>query len=248
MGKSLISIDTLALDMCSDMGDSVGRHKAKLTRYLISGYSEVSRYIGNSFSVKTAVLKYDNAIELPCDFVYETKVGVRRNGYTAMLTLDHNVQREKLNDTETEKYLNNIWTNGYQGHEGYWFYNAYAGGMFLGELYGAGRCVLNGGTYSIDKDQGVIYIGSHIPEDAEIVIEYKSDGFSEGLSLVPIEMKDTLENWALYKFYAHKNPSLSENFHDKYKKAYNKIQRLYNYESALYATGKINEMFSATNY
>lgn len=248
MAKSLIRLDVIASDICSDMGDSVGRHKAKFVRHLISGYSEVSRYIGNSFGVKTEVLKYDNSIELPCDFIYETKVGIRKNGHIAVLTLDKGVEKRKLNDTETQQYLSDIWANGYTGYAGYWFYNAYSGGNFLGELYGAGRCVINGGTYSIDRDNGVINIGSHIPEDAEIVIEYKTDGFSQGIQLVPTEMMKVLTYWAKWQYYLDRDLSRAVTNERLYKSAYNKLQRLYTFEDALYATAKINEMFSPSNF
>lgn len=248
MSKSLISIDVLGFDVCSDMGDSVYRHKAKINRHLIRGYSKISQFIGNSFSVKTAVLDYDNAIELPCDFIYESKIGVRRNGYTAILTLDKSIERHKLSDTETCNYLNDIWTNGYGNWDGYFFYNAYRGTMFLGELYGAGRCVLNNGTYNIDRDTGTLFIGSHIPKDAEIIIEYKSDGISEGLKLVPMEMAECLTFYAKWKFYADRDRAKAYDNEKWFKRDYNQLQRLYNFESALYATGKINEMFTPTNF
>lgn len=248
MAKSLISIDVLGFDICSDMGDSAFRHKSKINRHLIMGFSELNRYIGNDFSVKTAVLDYDNAIELPCDFIYETKVGIRKNGHTALLMLDKGVERHKLNDTDTVKYLNDIWNNGYGSYSGYYFYNAYRGGQFLGELYGSGRCVLNNGTYNIDKNAGVIYIGSHIPKDAEIIIEYKSDGISEGLKLVPMEMSETLRYYAKWQFYLDRDNNKAANNERLYKRAYNKLQRLYNFESALYATAKINELFSPSNF
>lgn len=249
MSKALISIDTIGFDLCSDIGDSVYRHKAKFNRHLINGYRKINTFIGNSFSVKTAVLQVDNVIEMPCDFIYETKVGVMRNGRIAMLSLDKGVaQRHKLNDTETQDYLSDIWTNGYGAYEGYWFYNAYNGGQFLGELYGAGRCVLNGGTYSIDKTNGVIYIGGNIPQDSEIVVEYKSDNTSNGLNLVPIEMKECLEFYAKWKFYADRNPTLAQVNKTEYKKDYNQLQRFYNYENCLYATGEINKMYSPSNF
>lgn len=246
MAKSLISIDLLGFDICSDIGDSVSRHKSKINRHLISGYSKISRFIGNSFSVKTAVLSYDNAIELPCDFIYETKVGIRHNGRIAVLTLDKGVERHKLNDTETRDYLNCIWS-GEGSYGGYWFYNAYRGTQFLGELYGMGRYVLNNGTYNIDKNEGVIYIGSHVPKGAEIVIEYKSDGISNGLKLVPTEMRECLEYYAKWKFYLDRDNPKSANYERLYKMEYNQLQRLYNFESALYATAEINEMFSPSN-
>lgn len=248
MAKSLISIDVMGFDLCSDIGDSTYRHKAKFNRHLISGYSKIQKFIGNSFSVKTCVLKYDNAIELPCDFIYETKVGIRHNGHTAILALDANVEKRKLSDTETEQYLSDIWLNGYGDYDGYCFYNYYDGNQFLGELYGAGRSVLNSGTYSIDKQEGVIYIGSLIPVDAEVIIEYKSDGVSDGLKLVPSEMKECLEYWAKWQYYLDKDNGRAQNYERLYKQDYNQLQRFYNYESALSATAKINEMFSPSNY
>lgn len=249
MAKSLISIDTIGFDLCSDIGDSVYRHKAKFNRHLINGYRKMSMFIGNSFNVKTAVLSFDNVIEMPCDFIYETKVGIRNSdtGRIAMLSLDKGVQREKLNDTQTQDYIHDVW-NGGSGYRGYYFYNAYYGGQFLGELYGSGRNVLNGGTYSIDKDNGVIYIGGNIPVGSEIVVEYKSDNVSNGLTLVPIEMKECLEFYAKWKFYADREPNLAMYNEDRYKRDYNQLQRFYNYESCLYATGKINEFFSPTNF
>jgi hypothetical protein len=250
MAKSLISIDTIGFDLCSDIGDSVYRHKGKFNRHLINGYRKINTFIGNSFSVKTAVMAIDNAIEMPCDFIYETKVGVMdpKTGRIALLALDKGVQKEKLNDSQTQDYINDVWENGYGAYQGYWFYNAYNGINFLGELYGAGRCVINSGTYNIDKTNGVIYIGGNIPRDAKIVIEYKSDNTSGGLKLVPIEMKECLEFYAKWKFYADRNPQLGVYNETRYKKEYNQLQRFYNYENCLYATGQINEMYSPTNF
>lgn len=249
MAKSLIGIDTIAFDLCSDIGDSVYRHKAKFNRHLINGFRKINTFIGNAFSVKTVVLSYDNVIEMPCDFIYETKVGVRNptTGCIAMLSLDKGVERHKLNDTDTQNYINDVWTNG-SGYAGYLFYNAYQGGSYLGELYGSGRSVINSGCYSIDKDAGVIYVGGNIPIGSEVVVEYKSDNVSKGLELVPIEMKECLEFYAKWKFYADKNPTLAKENQINYKKDYNQLQRFYNYENCLYATAQVNEMYTATNY
>lgn len=248
--KSLINIDTIAFDLCSDIGDSNYRHKAKFMRHLINGYRKMSMFIGNSFSVKTVVLAYDNSIEMPSDFIYETKVGIRdvKTGRIAMLALDKGVERKKLNDSETIDYLNDIWQNGFGGYGGYWFYNAYYGSRYLGELYGAGRGIINGGTYNINKDEGVIYIGSNIPVGSEIVIEYKSDNVSNGIKLIPIEMKECLEFYAKWKFYADRNPNLAKENNYQYKREFNQLERFYNYETALYAAAEINQMFSPTNY
>jgi len=246
MSKSLIPLDMIVSDICGDIPNGF-KYKFKIMRHVVSGYRELHRYIGQSFDVKTAVLDVDNSINLPCDFVYETKVGVLHNGHLAVLTLDRNVRYGKANDTDTEKYLSQIWGGSYLG-PGYWFYNAYRGGDFLGELYGAGRGVFNQGTYSIDKGEGVIYIGSHIPKDAEIVIEYKSDGVSDGLKLVPVEMYECLKYYGKWQYYADRNITQGQINRNEYKRAYNKLQRLYNFRGALYMANEINSMFSPSNY
>ena len=243
--RSLISLDIIASGLCDDIGDSVQKHKFKFTRHLIDGFKELNMYIGESISVKTVVLSGTNAIEMPCDFMYETKVGVRnkKTGVITVLSLDKSIQKESIGDTEVQDYINDVWS-GLGGYSNYTFYN-YNGSE---ELYGSGRSVSNNGVYNINKSEGVIYIGSLLPVDAEIVIEYCSDGISKGLELVPIEMKETLEYYAKKKYYADKNPNLSVMNEERYKRAYNKLQRYYDWHSALYATGEINKMFSPTNY
>lgn len=249
MAKSLISLDIIAAGLCDDIGDSVGKQKFKFTRYLLDGYSKLHNFIGQSYSIKTEVFKSSNSIVMPCDFIRETKVGVKHNGRIAVLTISNDTHRHELKDSEAEKYTWDIW-NGVEGlgYGGFYFYNAYSGGQFLGELYGTGRTVLNSGFYSIDRGEGVIHIGSFIPNGAEIIVEYKSDGISKGLELVPMEMKTTLEFYAKFKYYADKNPNMSIMNLDLYKKEYNQLQRMYNWEDALYATGKINELYSPSNF
>ena len=245
MSKALIPLDVIASDICGDIQDP--KRKFAITRHLLAAYRKLNMFISPSFDVKTAVLSFDNAIELPCDFIFETKVGVLHNGHLAVLTLDKDLGYKKLSDTETTGYLNDIWSGNYSG-EGFYFYNAFRGGDFLGEMYGMGRGVRNNGTYNIDKKEGVVYIGSQIPEDAEIVIEYKSDGMSDGLKLVPIEMKECLEFYAKWKFYADRNITQSQINKSNYQEEYFQLKRLYNFRTALYMANKVSEVFSPTNY
>lgn len=247
MAKSLIPLDLISSDLSADIGDSTMKHKFKFTRHLLSGYRKLHMFIGQSIDIKTAVLSFDNTIQLPCDFVYETKVGVLYKGRLAVLSLDNSVKHQKLNDTQTTDYLNSVWDGTYSG-DGFYFYNAFRDDDSLGELYGMGRGLFNSGTYSIDKTQGVIYIGSHIPVDAEIVIEYKSDGVSNGLKLVPIEMKECLEFYAKWKWYADRNITQSQINKNNYQEEYFQLKRLYNFKNALYMGSKINQYFSPSNY
>jgi len=248
MAKALVSLDTISLDICADLGDSVGKYRFTLLRKLLEGWRDMHLYVDQDFSVKTAILEYNNAINLPSDFVYETKVGILYQGYLAVLSLDRNVQKQTLSQQASEDCLNDIWCGTYSGDWCYPFYNCYRGSEFLGEMYGLGRGVPQAGFYNIDKKDGVIYIGSLVPEGGEVVVEYKSDGVSEGIKLVPTEMAMALKYFAKSEFYADKNPTQSQINRNNYEREYNKVKRLYNFQTALYMSQKINESFSPTNY
>lgn len=248
MSKALVSIKTIASNVSAGMGDSTGKYEFSISRHLLSGWRELNLYLNQDFSVKTAVLEFDNVVQLPCDFVYETKVGILRNGHLAVLSLDKSVKAEKLNQSQSQERVNSIFCGEYSG-DMYPFYNCFRGGNFLGELYGWGRGVYCAGYYNIDKKTGEIQIGSLVPQDAEIVIEYKSDGISEGLKLVPSETEMCLSYWAKARFYEEKgNLNLAEWNNREYEKHYNKLKRLYNFQSALYASAELNRSFSPSNY
>lgn len=248
MGKSLIPIDILASDLSSDIGDSTLKHKYKFTRHLLAGYRRLNMFITPSKEVKTVVMGYSNMITMPCDFMYVTKVGLKRNGCIAVLSLSNDVNRTQLNDTETCDYLNSVWSGSYIG-DSYAFYNAWGiGGFSYGELYGMGRTVINNGTYSIDKENGIIYIGSNCPPDAEVVIEYVGDGISNGVKLVPMEIKECLEFYAKWKFYSDRNVTQSQINYNYFKREYNLLQRYYSYRTPIDIASRVNESISPTNY
>jgi len=248
MSKALVSIKTLASKISGQLGDSVGKYEYTLGLHLMSGWREMNLYLNQEFSVKTAVLEYDNVITLPCDFVFETKVGVLCNGKLAILSLDKSVRPEKLNQTQSEERIKDIFYGQYLDFA-YPFYNAFRNGNFLGELYGFGRGVYCPGYYNIDKKNGEIQIGSMFPPDAEFVIEYKSDGISEGLKLIPSETETCLTHWAKARYFEDKRDSYWCSWHqNEYEKHYNKLKRLYNFQNALYAAAELNESFSPTNY
>lgn len=249
--RALTPLDVLASDCCSDIGDSVFKHKIKFTRHILDGYRRLSMFVEGKTEVKTVVMDFSNVISLPCSFLYVTKVGVRRRGCPciAILTQCNDVPRRVLTDTETCDYLNNTWNNGAELGPGYAFYNAWGWqGNYYGELYGYGRGVINNGTYSIDKSEGLIYLGSNIPPDSEIVIEFVGTGLENGLTMFPTEWKECLQYWAKFRFYADKNPSLSQMNSELYKKEYNILKRYYNHRTPFQIAVAVNQAISPTNY
>lgn len=248
MARALTPIDIVASDLCSDIGDSLGKNKIKFTRHLINGFRRLNMFMTGKTEVKSIVLDFSNVIELPCSFLYLTKVGVRRRGSTciAILTVSSDVGRKTLSDSETCDYLTGIWEGNAIGPN-YTFYNAWKGGAYYGELYGIGRTVYNSGTYSIDKNEGLIYIGGNIPSDSEIIIEFVGTGLENGVTMVPTELKECLEYWAKFRYYADKDPRMSQMNHELYKKEYNNLKRFYNHQNPIDFAVKVNEMLSPTN-
>lgn len=248
METALRSLDVIASDICSGMGDSVNRFKFTILRHLLSGYREFNLYVGQDTEIKTSVLEFDNVIKLPEGFIYATKVGLLYNGNLAVLSLDKSIKHQALTQSQSEQQVSDIFQGVFSG-DMYPFYNCFRGGNYLGEMYGYGRGVLTNGYYNIDRKAGELYTGSLIPEGAEIVLEHKSDGISDGLKLVPSEAVMTLSYWAKARFYEEReNLTLAQYNDNKYEKSYNKVKRLYNFNSALYMSATINESFSATNY
>lgn len=250
MSRALISLDVIANDLSGDLSDSNYNKKATFTRHLLAGYRRLTMFLAPSQkTVKTEILAFENCVQMPCDFLYVTKVGVRRPGNPciAILTLCNNVERRALNDTDCCDYLNSVWSGGYGG-PGYTFYNAWGYGNYYGELYGMGRTIINNGTYSIDKGTGTIYLGSNIPVDSEIIVEYVSDIVSSGVQYVPVELKECLEFYALWKFFRARNPSLSDTNYEMYKKEYNILKRYYNHVTPLQMALAVNAVISPTNY
>lgn len=248
MSKALIPIDVIASNLSAGIGDSTNRFKFTFLRHLLSGWRELNLYVGQDTEIKTAVLEVDNVISLPCDFVYETKVGILHNNCLAVLSLDKSIKPQCETQEESTHQVADIFAGVFAG-DVYPFYNCFRGGDFLGELYGYGRGVHCAGYYNIDKKNGEIYIGSLVPEGAEIVIEYKADGISNGLKLVPTEMEMCLSYWAKARFYEERKDYTSATYNQReYERAYNKVKRLYNFKSALYMAAEINSFFSPSNY
>lgn len=247
MAKALIPIDVIANNITSGR-DIPARYKFTISRHLLSGWRELNLFVNQDFDVKTEVLEFDNVISMPCDFVYETKVGILRNGHLAVLSLDKSITEKTLTQKQSQERVDKIFCGEYSG-DVYPFYNCFRNGNSLGELYGWGRGVHCAGYYNLNRKTGEIYIGSLVPKDAEIVVEYKSDGITDGLKLVPSEAEMCLSYWAKARFF-EENGDLNKAIYNnnEYDKHYFRLKRLYNFRSALYMSADINEMFSPTNY
>lgn len=227
MAKSMWPVAVLASDICEDLGYSVEDYHLTIMKKILLAYKKLHIYVDKEISIKTIVVPKDGSICLPSDFVYETKVGVLRDDILCTLRLDRSIRpyNSKLNQSETSANILSILSGEYFPNNYYSFYNAYRGGQFLGELYGYGAGYSVGGIYNIQNGQ--LDIGSIVPEDSEIVIEYKSDGISDGLRLIPTEMVEYCEYYAKMKWYADKDLNKAAYNSDKADEEYYRIKKLY---------------------
>jgi len=237
MSRALESISIIASDFCEDIGDSLERHHLRFQKKLLKAHKKLNLYVCPEIEVEGQIYPVNGEVqfELPCNFVYETKVGYIHKGHFITLDLNRNLrlQNNKYTDTQTQNIINGYCDGSITPDLWMPFYNLQRGGAVVGEMYGMGCGFHTHEWYNIVD--GVLNIGSKIPADAEIVIEYKSNGISkEGFKLVPTEIVPYLENEAKKYFYEIDKPSLAADFERKAKEDYYRVKRLYSWRSPEY--------------
>lgn len=228
MSKSLEPITIIASEFCEDIGDSTEFHHARFMRKLLRAYRMLHLYISPELEVQSKVFPVSGQIELPCDFVYETKIGLLKNNCLVTLDLNKNLRlsNTKYTDTQIQTDINGYFDGSLSPDSFYPFYNVFRGDNYLGEMYGAGSGYHSNQWYNI-KD-GILEIGSLVPEDTEVVIEYKSNGLGDGFKLIPTEMIEAVTYKAKALFYEDGKPGLASQMEDRYRVEYQRLKRLYN--------------------
>lgn len=233
MSKALIPLSVVADNICSGMGDPTGSYKFVILRHLLSAYKKLHLFTDHEFEVKTLILDTDtNIIEMPCDFVYETKVAVMgEKNRCAILSLDRNMPSIDMTQQETSDYFDNIFSGNTVSGLIYPFYNSE-----ITDLYGYGfNLNTRSGLYNVNRKDGTIELGSLFPEGTKLVVEYKSDGVSSGLTLVPTETEDVLSYRAKQYFYEERGDLRLAGWNkQEYLENYYQVKKLWNFVSALY--------------
>jgi hypothetical protein len=234
MSKSLVSIDNISALICDELGDTSGtKYEFRISQYLALGYQKMHLFLDQETSFKSQILQLGSVVEMPRDFVYETKVGIERDGHICVLNLstDRMKSHVQKKDSEMRDMIDRVLDGTYVGRSedaGHYFYNSFGtNGDFLGELYGVGSGFFRNGMYDIDRKRGCISVGSLLPSDANLIVEYKSDGISEGLNLVPSEMFLALRYFALAEFYKEGETGTNRNM---YYNEYQNLKRLYTFK------------------
>lgn len=216
MSKSLVPIIDIADDACEFAGDTLRKHKRFMAKQAARAYKNINMFINEEVSVHTVECPVSNIVNMPKDFLYETKVALRYN--KRVIYLDRNRELE-VTDRHDPHVFNQSQTCRYFEEPDMScsipFYDNH-GNIIL--AYGPG--VRSQGMYRVDTKNGRILLGSNIPEDATILVEYVTDGISGGINLVPSETYDAILNYCLWQYYLKRGDSrlsLFERYYDEKK-------------------------------
>lgn len=223
MAKALVPIIQIADDACEFVGDTTLKYRGFMAKKCALAYKEIRMFVDNSFSVHTSEHRIRNVIEMPKDCVYVTKVAMRYCGKVVYLGRNYSLDvvdeydPHHLNQTEVHDYFK-CPDEGYEipmyGHNGE-------------IIMACGKGVKSDGLYRIDEQNGLIYPGSNIPMDATLLIEYVTDGISEGVKFVPTETYTVLLNYALWHYYLKKGDRRYREFERYHSEEYYRLKNLY---------------------
>lgn len=223
----MVPIGVIADMVCDEIGDRARKKKMLILQYIALGFQQMHFYLNQTSSIKSIIISPGEIKELPCDFVYETKVGLKKCDRIVTIKQKNDTVRSfvRMNDTMVTDEVNGCLCGDREIEDEVYFYNVYCGGKYNASLTAYGRGYDNS-YYSIQGGQ--IHISSCMPDDAEIIIEYVSDGLSDGLKLVPSEAYLCLHAWAHARL--RKEGTNGEN-QLMYESQWKTLKRLYNRKS-----------------
>ena len=229
-------LDKLIRDSCSERGDTSYKTYTQTMRFANDCMRDLSLYVIpylNDFTFKSELYKVGEHYEvyMPQDFVYETKVGVCRDGRIALIYADNTLCNISVNDencscrADAESLINeNLNGNCVGTTVPFWgYYNS----GYYGEAYGTGANINDYGFYRyFQKENMMVFNG--LPKDTQVIIEYKSNGVGEGASLIPTECENAIREWIRRQFNRMKGEiSLARDADNEYQIQYNKLKKLY---------------------
>lgn len=223
----MVPVSVIADLIVSQLGDNTASKKFLFMQYIALGFQKMHIFLNKDVCIKTEVLPFDGySMELPDDFIYETKVGIKRGNCICPLYINSGNTRshESMNDSDTLATIDMVLNGEIKPNKDEcYFYNSRSG-----TLTGNGRGFSKNNYYDISN--GKINLSTCLPDDecVEIVVEYKSDGLSGGLSLVPSEAFLALKEFALAQ-YNGEGPYGPHQMN--WESEYKTLKRLYNFKS-----------------
>lgn len=235
MSQALIPSIVVASNICEDMGDSNETKIFRALKKLGMAYKEINLFLSPRLSVQSIIITAEDQSELPCDFVYATKVSLGRAGRFVTLDVNKDLRQTnvKASDTVVEQQCNGLLDGSIDPSVTLPFYNAFRRGNFVGEIYGMGSGWHSNNWYNIQD--GVLELGSMVLNLAdEICVEYKSDGRNEAYKLIPSELEECIMNKTKSLLYEDTKPTLAAEFNAKYEKKFLMLKRMYSHRTPDY--------------
>lgn len=144
---------------------------------------------------KTVILpiNVNKTVDLPCDYISYSKIGLI-NDLGEVTTFKRNDQLAKINQNKDNRLdglpmVQNSLTpyllsDLYQYH----YFNYFDNGSSY-HLYGSQSGTVTNGTYTVDEDARIIYLGLNNTYQGEIVLEYLSDGYSDNINDYEVDVQ-----------------------------------------------------------
>lgn len=240
MSRPLISLTEIADTVCEDGGDVTKRYRSFVLRHLAREYGRLHKFVSNITDVVTDVFPATNVINMPCDFIDVTKLGIQLGDRIVFIDRNYDDGEgavQDINQSGAEMYIDGMLSPKYDKEVITPFYN-YRGELVL-NAYGRGiRCK---GMYSVDRKNGMVILGSIFPKGVDIVIEYMSDGISKGVKMVPAEMEACLYNFGMYQFYLRARDGRYTESKVAYEQDYYQLEMLYKFVPINYIVKLFNQ-------
>lgn len=231
--SNMVPAAVIARDICTNFGDNTRKHFGEHLINIIEAFKFLHIFMRHVVEVKSIVLPNSNLVELPCGFIKETKVGIINDqGRIACMSIDKTL-RQPVRSTTMAQVESAIQTAFDQntGSDAFTvpFYNCYdLGGLLVGEQYGYAQSINQLGYFNIDRKENLLLVSPSLPENTSIVMEYITDGVSDGLQLIPSELATCVKNKAKAQFCKDKKDARWSVYENDYQLDYKNAKRLYN--------------------
>jgi hypothetical protein len=233
----------IAMASCAERGDSDFKTLSQTIRFCNDAVRDLilnTIPIVENVTVKSQILSLrDNkSVYMPPDFIYPLKVGICYNGriavidYDPTLCLDGCTDLITCEDEESAVSCVNGILNGQTTGNDFAFWNTYRNGGYLGEVYGIGGNVNAYGFYKYHKKENLMTF-RNVPIGCEIIVEYKSDGVGEGVTLIPSEAEMAVRYYVKRMFAEQKEQLGISRQHDQmYQREVKNLERIYSAANA----------------
>ena len=166
--------------------------------------------------IKSRLLPVKNNMtaDLPPDFQKYIKLGMIYKGMCLIIDLNESLCLDVREDTYCDANGNEITPAQRLGNDvlylgsneypdyytmGYDFYNFSRDGKSIGGLHGVGAGYHSSGLFRVNEETMQVQLNSDWPADAELVIEYKSNGLNDDGTLIPDSAEEPVFAYMDYK-------------------------------------------------